>query len=189
MGMVPEVAVAMLACARIGAVHTVVFGGFAADAIKDRIQDSQAKVVITQDAGYRRGNVLPLKAVVDKALEHPDAKSVQHCVVLRHLGDRCPKVHIKDGRDQWWQDLEKQFKREATIVDAEHPLFILYTSGSTGKPKGVLHTTGGYLAGVHVTSKYVFDLRDDDIYWCTAAGGSRVTATSSTGRSRTARPA
>jgi acetyl-CoA synthetase len=172
MGMVPEVAVAMLACARLGAVHTVVFGGFAADAIKDRIHDSQAKVVITQDAGYRRGNVLPLKAVVDKALAQPESASVKACVVLKHLGDKAP-VELVAGRDHWWHDVAdaRAAKRDAEIVDAEHPLFILYTSGSTGKPKGVLHTTAGYLAGVHVTSKYVFDLRDEDVYWCTADVG------------------
>ncbi len=173
MGMVPEVAVAMLACARIGAVHTVVFGGFAADAIRDRIQDSQAKLVITQDAGYRRGNVLPLKAVVDKALEQEQAASAKTCIVLKHLGPEKAPIEMKAGRDHFWHDVvdEKATEHEATIVDAEHPLFILYTSGSTGKPKGVLHTTAGYLVGAHVTSKYVFDLRDDDIYWCTADVG------------------
>jgi acetyl-CoA synthetase len=173
MGMVPEVAVAMLACARLGAVHTVIFGGFAADAIRDRVHDSQAKVVITQDGGYRRGHVLELKSTVDKALAQPQAKSVQKTVVLRHLGDKCP-VQMTEGRDVWWHDIvdpNGHATREATIVDAEHPLFILYTSGSTGKPKGVLHTTAGYLAGVHVTSKYVFDLREDDVYWCTADVG------------------
>jgi acetyl-CoA synthetase len=173
MGMVPEVAVAMLACARLGAVHTVIFGGFAADAIRDRVHDSQAKIVITQDGGYRRGNVLELKSTVDRALAQPQSKSVQKTIVLRHLGDKCP-VQMTEGRDMWWHDLvdpNGHATREATIVDAEHPLFILYTSGSTGKPKGVLHTTAGYLAGVHVTSKYVFDLRDDDVYWCTADVG------------------
>jgi len=174
MGMVPEVVVAMLACARLGAVHTVIFGGFAADAIRDRVEDSQAKVVITQDGGYRRGHVLELKSAVDKALAQPQAKSVEKCVVLRHLGEaKCP-VTMKEGRDVWWHEIvdrDAHATREATIVDAEHPLFILYTSGSTGKPKGVLHTTAGYLVGTHVTSKYVFDLRDDDVYWCTADVG------------------
>jgi acetyl-CoA synthetase len=174
MGMVPEVAVAMLACARLGAVHTVVFGGFAADALRDRIQDCQAKVVITQDGGYRRGHVLPLKDTVDKALAQPQSASVQKTIVYQHLGhERCP-VHMKEGRDLWWHEIVEDRmgeSREATIVEAEHPLFILYTSGSTGKPKGVLHTTAGYLAGVHVTSKYVFDLREEDIYWCTADVG------------------
>jgi len=174
MGMVPEAAIAMLACARLGAVHTVIFGGFAADAIRDRIHDSQAKVVITQDGGYRRGQVLALKEIVDKALAQPEAKSVTKTIVYQHLGhDRCP-VHMKEGRDLWWHEIIDDTlgaSRDATVVDAEHPLFILYTSGSTGKPKGVLHTTAGYLAGVHVTSKYVFDLRDDDVYWCTADVG------------------
>jgi acetyl-CoA synthetase len=174
MGMVPEVAVAMLACARLGAVHTVIFGGFAADAIKDRIQDSQAKVVITQDGGFRRGQVLALKETVDRALEHPEAASVGKVIVYRHLGhDRCP-IHMKEGRDYFWHLIMGESmgeSKEATIVDAEHPLFILYTSGSTGKPKGVLHTTAGYLAAVHVTCKYVFDLREDDVYWCTADVG------------------
>jgi acetyl-CoA synthetase len=174
MGMVPEVVVAMLACARLGAVHTVIFGGFAADAIRDRVHDSQAKVIITQDGGYRRGQVLELKSAVDRALAQEAAKSVQKAVVLRHLGEaKCP-VKMTEGRDVWWHDIvdpNASATREATIVDAEHPLYILYTSGSTGKPKGVLHTTAGYLAGVHVTSKYVFDLRDDDVYWCTADVG------------------
>jgi acetyl-CoA synthetase len=174
MGMVPEVAVAMLACARLGAVHTVVFGGFAADALRDRIADCQAKMVITQDGGYRRGSILPLKAVVDNALAQPETKSVQNVIVYEHLGHNHVRVHMKEGRDHWWHEIVDErlgASREATIVDAEHPLFILYTSGSTGKPKGVLHTTAGYLAGVHVTSKYVFDLKADDVYWCTADVG------------------
>jgi len=174
MGMVPEVVVAMLACARIGAVHTVVFGGFAADALRDRIHDSQAKVVITQDGSYRRGNIVPLKATVDKALAQPQAASVTKTIVYRHIGaQECP-VSMVEGRDAWWHEVvarEGRSKFDAVVVDAEHPLFILYTSGSTGKPKGVLHTTGGFLAGVHVTTKYVFDLREDDVYWCTADVG------------------
>ncbi|WP_437778443.1 acetate--CoA ligase [Sorangium sp. So ce1097] len=173
MGMVPEVAVAMLACARLGAVHTVVFGGFAADALRDRIHDSQAKLVITQDGGYRRGQVVPLKATVDKALAQPEAKSATRVIVYQHLGsDRC-EIQMTEGRDIYWHDLLAQSSPscEPTIVDAEHPLFILYTSGSTGKPKGVLHTTAGYLINVHVTTKYTFDLRDDDVYWCTADVG------------------
>ncbi|WP_437926409.1 acetate--CoA ligase [Sorangium sp. So ce291] len=173
MGMVPEVAVAMLACARLGAVHTVVFGGFAADALRDRIHDSQAKLVITQDGAYRRGQVVPLKATVDRALAQPEAKSATRVIVYQHLGsDRC-EVQMTEGRDVYWHDLLAQASPscEPTVVDAEHPLFILYTSGSTGKPKGVLHTTAGYLVNVHVTTKYVFDLRDDDVYWCTADVG------------------
>jgi acetyl-CoA synthetase len=174
MGMVPEVVVAMLACARIGAVHTVVFGGFSADALRDRIADCRAKLVITQDAGYRRGQILPLKGTVDTALAQPQAASVTKTIVYRHLGDRYP-VHMKEGRDLWWHEITDTQgplpKLAPEIVDAEHPLFILYTSGSTGKPKGVLHTSLGYLVGTHVTSKYVFDLRDDDVYWCTADVG------------------
>jgi acetyl-CoA synthetase len=171
MGMVPETAVAMLACARVGAVHTVVFGGFAPDALKDRINDCAAKLVITQDAGWRRGQVLPLKAVVDKALA--DTKTVEHVIVLRRLGPESGAV-LEKGRDHDWDELVKSSAEcdgSPEIVEAEHPLFILYTSGSTGKPKGVLHTTAGYLVGVHLTSKYVFDLRDDDVYWCTADVG------------------
>jgi acetyl-CoA synthetase len=174
MGMVPEVAVAMLACARLGAVHTVIFGGFAADAIRDRIHDSQAKVVITQDGGMRRGQVLALKEAVDRALEQPQAASVEKVIVREHLGRARAGVHMKEGRDLWWHEIVGESvgaSREATVVEAEHPLFILYTSGSTGKPKGVLHTTAGYLAGVHVTTKYVFDLREGDVYWCTADVG------------------
>ncbi|WP_441290611.1 acetate--CoA ligase [Sorangium sp. KYC3313] len=173
MGMVPEVAVAMLACARLGAVHTVVFGGFAADALRDRIHDSQAKLVITQDGAYRRGQVVPLKATVDKALAQPEAKSATRVVVYQHIGKERCEVQMTEGRDVFWHDLLAGAAPacEPTVVDAEHPLFILYTSGSTGKPKGVLHTTAGYLVGAHVTTKYVFDLRDDDVYWCTADVG------------------
>ncbi len=175
MGMIPEVAVAMLACARIGAVHTVVFGGFAADALRDRIADCQAKVVITQDGGYRRGNVLALKEVVDRAVAQPEAKSVEKVVVFQHLGTSLCPVTMKEGRDVYWHDVVKQSlegpAKEAIVVDSEHPLFILYTSGSTGKPKGVLHSTAGYLASTHTTFKYVFDIREDDIYWCTADVG------------------
>jgi acetyl-CoA synthetase len=174
MGMVPEVVVAMLACARLGAVHTVVFGGFAADALRDRIQDCQAKMVITQDGGHRRGHILQLKEVVDQALAQPQAASVQKVICYEHLGHAHVRVHMKEGRDLWWHEVVAErlgASKEATVVDAEHPLFILYTSGSTGKPKGVLHSTAGYLAGAHVTSKYVFDLREGDVYWCTADVG------------------
>ena len=175
MGMVPEVAVAMLACARIGAVHTVVFGGFSADALRDRIQDCQAKVVITQDGAYRRGQIVRLKDTVDAALAQPAAASVVKTVVFEHLGEKCP-VKMVTGRDVWWADVTDESAdvtplKEAAALDAEHPLFILYTSGSTGKPKGVLHTTAGFLVGVHVTTKYVFDLREDDVFWCTADVG------------------
>ena len=172
MGMVPEVVVGMLACARIGAPHSVVFGGFAAESLRDRINDCGAKVVLTQDGAWRRGQVIPLKTTVDKAIE--STPSIEKVVVLRRLNDELAKVEMKSGRDVWWDDVSKAAdpaNGAAEIVDAEHPLFILYTSGSTGKPKGVLHTTGGYLAGTHVSTKYVFDLKEDDMYWCTADVG------------------
>ncbi len=173
MGMVPEVVVAMLACARLGAPHSVVFGGFAADSLRDRVNDCGAKIIVTQDGGWRRGNVVPLKATVDQAVQQ--TPTVKHVVVLRRLGEAHVKLTMKPGRDIEWDEALKAASGrgpdQATVVDAEHPLFILYTSGSTGKPKGVLHTTLGYLAGAHVTTKYVFDLRDDDVYWCTADVG------------------
>jgi acetyl-CoA synthetase len=175
MGMVPEVVVAMLACARVGAPHTVVFGGFAAESLRDRINDCGAKLVLTQDGALRRGAVVPLKATVDQALSN--APTVEKVVVLRRLGQAAAPIELKAGRDLDWQELlgsvEKSGSADgsAEIVDAEHPLFILYTSGSTGKPKGVLHTSAGYLAGAYVTSKYVFDLRENDVYWCTADVG------------------
>ena len=168
MGMVPEAAIAMLACARIGAVHSVVFGGFAADAVRDRMNDARAKAVITQDGAFRRGQPSPLKPQVDKALE--ECPTVQHVIVLRRAGN---PIEMKPGRDHEWQALMQaaSHEHEAKPVDAEHPLFILYTSGSTGKPKGVLHTTGGYLLGCALTTKYVFDLKPEDVYWCTADVG------------------
>ncbi len=177
MGMHPGAAIAMLACARIGAVHTVVFGGFAPDALRDRIADCAAKAVITQDGAWRRGKVVPLKQTVDEALASPAAKSVEHVVVLARMGE--PRgdwrgVAMTAGRDHDWRALCEAAGDASSapeIVDSEHPLFILYTSGSTGRPKGVLHTSAGYLVGTHVTSKYVFDLRDDDVYWCTADVG------------------
>ncbi|HTA92313.1 MAG TPA: acetate--CoA ligase [Polyangiaceae bacterium] len=171
MGMVPEVVVGMLACARIGAPHTVVFGGFAAESLRDRINDCGAKVVLTQDGALRRGNVVPLKATVDRAVE--GTKSVEKVVVFSRLG-KLAETTLKPGRDIDWYEAVKAANPAdggAEIVDGEHPLFILYTSGSTGKPKGVLHTTAGYLAGTHLTTKYVFDLQDNDIYWCTADVG------------------
>ncbi|MGC4089702.1 MAG: acetate--CoA ligase [Polyangiaceae bacterium] len=175
MGMVPEVVIGMLACARIGATHTVVFGGFAAESLRDRINDSGAKLVLTQDGALRRGNVVELKATVDKAVQ--DAPSVEKVVVYRRLGQAKLPIEMKSGRDVEWDALIESARNNAEqngqpeIVDAEHPLFILYTSGSTGKPKGVLHTSAGYLAGAHLTSKYVFDLKDSDIYFCTADVG------------------
>jgi acetyl-CoA synthetase len=174
MGMVPEAVVAMLACARIGAPHSVVFGGFSSDALRDRINDCGAKVLLTQDGAWRRGSVVPLKKMADAAVAH--TPSIEKVVVLRRIGRGETDVVMKAGRDVWWDDwiagvapgpsLDRAKKPDA--FDAEHPLFILYTSGSTGKPKGVLHTTAGYLAGAHVTTKYVFDLKDEDAFWCTA---------------------
>jgi acetyl-CoA synthetase len=172
MGMVPEVVVAMLACARIGAPHCVVFGGFAAESLRDRINDCGAKVVITQDGAWRRGSVVPLKDTVDAAVAA--TPSVEKIIVLRRLGENHAKITMKPGRDVEWTEAVRTADAKdgaAEIVDAEHPLFILYTSGSTGKPKGVLHTSAGYLAGVHVTTKYVFDLHERDVYWCTADVG------------------
>jgi acetyl-CoA synthetase len=165
MGMVPEAVIAMLACARIGAIHSVVFGGFAAEAIADRMNDAKAKAIITQDGGYRRGSVVPLKAQVDAALEH--VPSVEHVIVLQRT--RMP-IELKAGRDHLWSEVvaKASDQHEAPALPAEHPLFILYTSGTTGKPKGVMHTSAGYLLGAYLTCKYVFDMRDDDVYWCTA---------------------
>ena len=171
--MVPEAAIAMLACARIGAVHSVVFGGFSAQSVADRIFDSQAKLVITADGGFRRGAVVPLKQNVDEALMLKDgsgqllAKSIEKMIVLRRANN---DVRIEEGRDVWWHREVEYVDANcpAEKMDSEAPLFILYTSGSTGKPKGILHTTAGYLLYAKLTMKYVFDLRDDDVYWCTA---------------------
>jgi acetyl-CoA synthetase len=172
MGMVPEVVVAMLACARVGAPHTVVFGGFAAESLRDRINDCSAKVVLTQDGAWRRGQIVPLKATVDAAVAN--TPSVEKVLVLKRVGAEKAPIKLTPGRDLDWAeavDAADPTQGAAEIVDSEHPLFILYTSGSTGKPKGVLHTTAGYLVGAHLTSKYVFDLQDDDVYFCTADVG------------------
>jgi acetyl-CoA synthetase len=168
MPMVPEAAVAMLACARIGATHSVIFGGFSSEAIKDRVNDAQAKIIVTADGAYRRGSVVPLKAAIDAALPH--TPSVVHVVVLKRIGEDIPML---PGRDHWYHELMEFASTEtpATPLDSDHPLFILYTSGTTGKPKGVVHTTGGYLLGAALTTKWVFDLKDDDIFWCTADVG------------------
>ncbi len=168
MPLVPEAAIAMLACARIGAVHSVVFGGFSAAALRDRCNDCQAKMVITADGGFRRGQPLPLKPAVDEALA--GAPSVKKVIVYRRTNT---ETRMTIGRDYNWRDEMETVDADCTAakLDSEHPLFILYTSGSTGKPKGILHTTGGYLLGAHLTTKYVFDLREEDIFWCTADVG------------------
>ncbi len=166
--MVPEVAVAMLACARIGAVHTVVFGGFSAESLRDRINDAGAKILITADGGYRRGAIVPLKQNADDAIA--GTPGIEHVIVLRRTGQT---VTFKIGRDLWWSELMARAPRDCPpeAMDAEDPLFILYTSGTTGKPKGILHTTGGYLTQVYATTKWVFDLKDSDVFWCTADVG------------------
>ena len=166
--MVPEVAVAMLACARIGAPHTVVFGGFSAESLRDRINDAEAKVLVTADGGYRRGGLVPLKQNADEALTA--TPSILKAVVLKRTGQTVP---MKAGRDLWWDDLMAQARPDCPpeAMDAEDPLYILYTSGTTGKPKGILHTTGGYLTHVYATTKWVFDLGDADVFWCTADVG------------------
>lgn len=166
--MIPEAAIAMLACARLGAVHSVVFGGFSAAALFERIKDAQAKVLITSDGGYRRGTVVPLKANADEAIA--ETPGIENVVVVKRTGH---EVQMQPGRDHWYHELMAASSNvcPAEPVDAEDPLFILYTSGSTGKPKGVMHTTGGYMVYNYLTTKYVFDLKDEDIFWCTADVG------------------
>jgi acetyl-CoA synthetase len=168
--MVPEAVIAMLACARIGAIHSVVFGGFSSESLRDRINDAQAVAVITADGGYRRGQVLPLKRFTDAAIA--ECPSIKHCIVVRRVGDESFAA-INEGRDHWWHHLlaAASPKCEPEAMDAEDMLFILYTSGTTGKPKGIVHTTGGYLTQVAATTRYVFDLREEDVFWCTADVG------------------
>ncbi|HZR10855.1 MAG TPA: acetate--CoA ligase, partial [Myxococcales bacterium] len=166
--MVPELPIAMLACARIGAIHSVVFGGFSSESLRNRIQDCNSEVVITADGGYRGGRIVPLKLTTDDALK--DCPGVKSVVVLKRTGKDVP---IVQGRDRWWHDLVRDvpLECEPAQMDAEDPLFILYTSGSTGKPKGVLHTTGGYMVYTALTHELVFDLREEDTFWCTADCG------------------
>ncbi|MBL8112441.1 MAG: AMP-binding protein, partial [Acidobacteria bacterium] len=163
--MIPEAAIAMLACTRIGAIHSVVFGGFSADSLKERVNDAAARLVITADGGWRRGQIVQLKKTTDEALE--ECPTVEHVVLVKRGDFPC---HVKEGRDHWYHRLMEDASPvcPAVPMDSEDPLFILYTSGTTGKPKGIVHSTGGYLTGVYATTKLVFDMKDEDLFWCTA---------------------
>ncbi|MGH8308654.1 MAG: acetate--CoA ligase, partial [Steroidobacteraceae bacterium] len=169
MPLVPEAVIAMHACARIGAIHSVVFGGFSAPSLKDRIEDARAKILVTADGGRRAGQIVELKAAADKALAAGCA-TIEKVIVFRRTGEAVP---MKQGRDLWWHDAIEGHSPtcEPEWVDSEHPLFLLYTSGSTGKPKGIQHSSGGFLLGCKVTTRWVFDLQDDDVFWCTADVG------------------
>jgi acetyl-CoA synthetase len=168
MPLIPEAIIAMLACARIGVTHTVVFGGFSSNALSDRIQDSGCKILFTADGGFRKGNTIKMKEMADEACK--ETPSIKNIIVVKRTGE---KINMKAGRDLWWHEFsQKQSNHcEAIPLPSEHPLFILYTSGTTGKPKGLLHTTAGYLLGSSITAKYLFDIKDSDIFWCTADVG------------------
>lgn len=169
MPMIPEAVIAMQACARIGAIHSIVFGGFSAEALKDRVEDAQAKVIVTADGGHRGGRIVELKKSVDAAMEK-GCNSVRKVIVFKRTGQ---DIAMKEGRDLWWDEAEAGMPNycEPVMVNAEHPLFLLYTSGSTGKPKGIVHSSGGYLLGAHMSNEWIFDLKDDDVFWCTADVG------------------